>query len=1782
MSGAGASRDAVAVVGMAGRFPGAPDLDRFWLNLRQGVESVTFFSAAELAAAGVDPARLADPSYVPARPVLAGVELFDAGFFGFTPREAELTDPQHRLFLECAWEALESAGHDPERFPGAIGVYAGASMNGYLLHNLLRSEGLIDAAAGFQVLTGNDKDYLATRVSYKLNLRGPSLSVQTACSTSLVAVHLASESLLNRECDMALAGGVSVSVPQVSGYPWFEGGIFSPDGHCRSFDAGAQGTLFGSGVGVVALRRLEDALADGDPIRAVLLGSAVNNDGSRKVGFTAPGLEGQARVISEALGVAGAGVETIGYVEAHGTATPMGDPIEVEALTRVFQAATARRGFCALGSVKTNFGHLETAAGVAGLIKTVLALENEEIPPSLHFERPNPRIDFAATPFYVNAALAPWPRGGTPRRAGVSSFGIGGTNAHVVLEEAPPPVAAAPSRPEQLLLLSARTPEALEAVAIRLREHLENHPELPLADVAYTLQAGRRAFDQRLALACRGREEALAALAAPGRLRSGTRGEPRGVVMLFPGQGAQFPGMGAGLYRGEAPFREEVDRCAAILTPLLGCDLRTLIAPAPGTAEEAGRLLARTRIAQPVLFAVEYALARLWERWGIRPQAMIGHSVGEYVAACLAGVLSLDDALALVAARGRLMQEAPAGAMLAVPLPEAEVLSLLGSELSLATVNAPDRCVVAGPEPAVQALAERLAGRGVAARRLAAAHAFHSPAMAAAARPFLDEVRRMRLRPPERPYLSNVTGTWIRDEEATDPQYWVRHLLQTVRFADGAGEVLREPSLVLLEAGPGRALGDLARRHPRRTAGHPVLASLAAADGEGPTDLGAMLTALGRLWQMGVEIDWDGFHRGERRRRVVLPTYPFERRRYWIDPGHPERPAAEEESRAAGPDDLFWAPVWTESPIVRPAGEWSPGRRWILCEDGSGLGAELAGQLRARAQEVTVVRPGETVDDTLLAATAPMGILHLACDGAAGEAGFYRLLALGQALGRRAGGGAVDLWVVASGLADVAGDEPLRPEVATLLGPCRVIPLELPEVACRAVDVVVPAGEAARAALAGRLLAELAARAPEPLVAWRGRRRWVRHWRRVRPPAGAASPLRQAGVYLITGGLGGVGLAIARHLARAAGARLVLLGRTPLPPREEWPAHRIGAAVLELESLGAEVMTLAADVTDAGDLRRAVAAMRERFGALHGVVHAAGVAGGGILLTRTPEAAAAVLAPKVAGTRALAAALEGLDLDFLALFSSILGSTGAIGQIDYAAANAYLDAFAQARAAAGDARTVSIDWDLWREVGMARPPRPESAGGELRRRPGSAGRAVFATALVAGEDWLLGEHRVLGRAVLPGTACLELARAAVAAEGPVGGVVELRDVILLAPLAAADGETVEVRVVLEPAGEGFEFRVVSLSAAAPAGREHARGAAVLTPRGAPRRLDPDRLLARPAREVEVAADLAGGSVEWGARWRSLRRVSAGAGEAVAWLELPAPFRSDLESFVLHPALLDVATGFVNQILGGGVYLPLSYGRVRVEGPLPARLLSHARGEAGEPGETVTVDLTLLDEEGNVRVEIAGFTLRRVDPEALERAVAAAPQGSAAGLSAREGCEAFERILAALSAAAAAGGSLSQIAVSPRDLSAAAAGPVSPAAAAILERPAPPRHPRPDLGTPYEPPRDEVERGLAEIWRDRLGVDAVGIHDNFFELGGDSVLAIQILAAVHEIGLSLRPNDLFRHPTVAGLAELLATAGAPPPPETPAAVPPPPPDPGGFPLARLSAGELGDVLARFKR
>ncbi len=1729
---------AVAVTGMAVRFPGAGNVRRYWANLRGGVESIADLDPQELRSRGVPGELLDDPAYVRRGAVLDGMDRFDAGFFGFSPRDAAILDPQHRHFLEAAWEALEDAGHVPGKAGGPVGVFAGSGTNAYFWANLLTNPELV-REVGFFLLrhTGNDKDFLSTRVSYQFDLTGPSVNVQTACSTSLVAVHMAAQSLLAGECDMALAGGVTIEQPHGHGYLYREREILSPDGRCRPFDASAGGTVFGSGVGVVVLRRLEDAVRDGDAIHALLLGSAVNNDGSLKVGYLAPSVDGQARAIAEALGVADVDPATVGFVAAHGTGTAVGDPIEVEALTRAFRAGTDRRGYCALGSVKANIGHADTAAGVASLVQAVCALKAREIPPLVHFREPNPGLELEASPFRIPRGLEAWGADG-PRRAGVNSLGVGGTNAFAVLEEAPELPARSPGRrTTRLFPVSARSQRALEAACGDLADHLDGAAPPDLSDAAFTLAMGRRAFRHRRVVLGGSREEVVEGLLTrdPERVVTSEALEPTpGVTFLFAGGGSQYPGMGRGLRDAEPAYREVVEDCLAHLEPELSRLVRAFLDDAlEGAGVGASE---RPLVALPALFITQLAHAHLWMAQGVQPSALLGHSMGEYTAACLSGVLSREDALTVVAARGRLFEELPPGGMLSVELPENALRARLPEGLSVAAVNAPDLVAASGPLPILEELEARLRAEGVEHRRIRISVAAHSSMLEPILAPFAEVLGRVRLHPPRIPFPSNLSGRWITPEEATSPDYWVRQLRETVRFADGIGAVTAEGSGVLLEVGPGRTLSTLARLSVQPDAPFETVTSMRHPGGEGD-DARVHLAALGRVWCLGAEVDWTRLHEGESPRRTSLPTYPFEGARHFIEPGRAlafaptfaptDAPGAEgaDGARGAGPsgggspvEEWLHVPGWDPAPLeaaldaavgAGPAAPGGDGSILVVTTDPDGSRV-LPPALRERAFPVTLGRgpdggaaSGATglslVDGTDLAAwrellegldaegRRPEAVVYLPLAESGPTTGarnvwtgpdggthpeylaFDTLFTLLRALGEDEYGAELRLLVLTSGMCRVMPGEPVDPWKSLALGPVRVAPREFPWIRATAVDVGhVESGEGPD--LSRILDAELDHAGGQPLVAWRGNDRFAPAYGRLEPSPGRGTGPGDTGepgvegAWLLTGGLGGVSLAIAGELARRGAGDLVLLSRSGLPPREDWPHWKAVQgpddpvvrkihAVQALEAPGTRVHVLAADVRDPEAVRSGLERCLPGVRALAGVVHAAGVLDDAPILAKELEDAHRVLAPKVRGTDALYRALDGWSVDRTFLFSSRSATAGLPGQVDYTAANAFLDAWALARSGGegGRAGVTSIAWDLWSETGMAfdqvhggraEGPAPDSVHALEHPLfqyhvsvPGE--EHFFLARLGGGGPWMLAEHRLReGPALVPGSGFVAYLHGAMALhEG--GAHTALEEVLFLEPFVVPEGEGRELAVRVRPGtGDRVLLSVVGRERPGTPWVEHVRALGVRGPGAAPPPpLDIGALLRRHRRRTfEVNGAPPSPILDFGPRWGSLRRVHLGEGEAMLELELPEGYRDDLPDHPLHAALLDVATGSFplfdadggrgDGVSRTGVFIPASYGSLRVYAPLSARILVHVR-KAEDMGEDAAMfHVTLADADGTVLVGAAEFVMVRVDAGVLtdpgigERgaaAPAAAPRAGTGidlerGLTTAKGVDLFFRVL----------------------------------------------------------------------------------------------------------------------------------------------------------------------------
>lgn len=1885
----------IAVVGMATRVPRARNLVQFWANLRDGIECISDFDDDALLAEGVPTARLRDPKYVKRGGVLDDMEYFDAEFFGFSPKEAAIMDPQHRHFLECAWEALENAGHPPETFSGPIGVYAGCGMNGYFMFNLLTHRELVDSVGLFLLRhTGNDKDFLATRLSYLLNLTGPSINIQNACSTSLVAIHVACQSLLSGECDLALAGGVTIEVPHRQGYIYHDGEVLSPDGYCHAFDHRAQGTVFGSGTGVVVLRRLEDAIADRDHIYAVVKGSAVNNDGSGKVGYLAPGVAGQAAAATEALGAANVDPETVSYMECHGTGTDMGDPIELTAMTEAFGAHTDKTGFCQIGSVKTNIGHLDTAAGVVSFIKAALALYHRQMPPTLNFEAPNPKIDFEGSPFRVNVSLRDWTRGAAPRRAAVNSLGVGGTNAHAILEEAPQRERAPKSkRPYQLLMLSARNKPALDDGAARLSDHLEANPDVELADVAYTLQAGRRAFDVRRVVAAGSHEEAVALLRTndPQRVFTHRHGGAAKVIFMFPGGGAQYAGMGRDLYESEPVFREQLDRALDALRRKTGNDYGQFFLSPQGdavAAESLQRQLQQTSFQLPAIFALEFAMAKLWMSYGVQPVGMIGHSLGENTAACLAGVMSFEDALDLVILRGALVERAPGGGMLSVELPEAEVIPLLGDRLDLASINSPQVSVVSGAMEAIEALETELTEKGIESKRLRINVAGHSRMLD----PVLDEFRtflkRIKLNPPTIPFISNKSGDWITPAQATDPEYWVAHLRNTVRFSEGIATLGGMPDHVLLEVGPGRVLSSLARQHPKIKPDRAVLPSLRHPD-EDVSDVAFFHTVIGRLWGSGVAIDFESYWKSEPRRRVPLPTYAFRHQKYWYAPCA----TRDDDQNVATPprlkslDDWFWRDAWRQEPVGPMPARDVPRTALVFLDD-AGVGERVAERFRRAGDTVVTVTRGDRyfkksdtefilapeyggdgynalLRDLVSCGTVPTHIVHLWLvtrdeHARAGsnffhrtqEQGFFSLLFLLQALGSEGLTAGVHLDVVSSGMQSVRGEALPYPEKATVLGPCKVAPREMPGMTCRSVDIELPAMPTRRFGrrpsqgstldtVADLLHQECVSAPGNAILAHREGTRWVQHYEKCPPRSEspqAWTQVRDGGVYVITGGLGGLGFVMAEHLARSAKVRLVLLSRSPVPSGDGFADHltsRNGHAPTDkmrkircLTDLGAEVLPLQTDVTDIEGMRRVVRSVRERFGAINGVIHSAGVVRDDLLQLKAQADIDEVFAPKVQGTLVLDEVLADEPLDFFVLFSSTSTVTAPPGQVDYVGANDFLNAYAVSRAARGQVNTVAVNWGVWKDVGMAAEAfarrdgsdEPNLATGSpvahplLDRRVTDAHGTTWLSGRFGAKDhWLVDEHRVSsGQALVPGTGYVEFARIALhAMEQPTQ--FELRDLYFFRPLLVDDDESIEIRMSLRPVREGYLWEMQSRSSAegSPGGwATHSQGTLAM------HKLDdaPSLQLAdlRARCGAPRVARGAGGirarqyeHVRFGPRWQVLREISLGSAEVLAHAALDQRFHTDLPDYAVHPAMLDCVTScglFLSEEGAGGndLWVPVSYGSIKLHKPMPADVWSWVRvRDTGQPaGEFAVFDVTIVDESGAVVVDIEQYVMKQLPGgfEAVAPADTGQSGGRADGVGARpsspselalehniregiradEGAAAFGRVLHGPYRSRIVVGSiaLDDLIRQADKVGGAVDGQTSKFA-------------RPELDGEYVAPTDDIERTLAGFWEELLGIERVGIQDSFFDLGGHSLIAVRLFAKIKKtFNVDYPISILFEAPTIERVSVMIreavgdqAVGGAPAPvrPRRDYLVAMHPGDGGSRTPFFLVAGMFGNVL-----
>ncbi|TLF60027.1 SDR family NAD(P)-dependent oxidoreductase, partial [Nonomuraea sp. KC401] len=1597
----------IAVVGMACRVPGAHDMEEFWANLVAGKESITFWSAEELRAAGVTEADLANPDYIRAAPMMPAADGFDAGLFRMTAREAELCDPQIRVFLELCHSAVEDAGYDPFDLADTVGVFGSAGPNNYLPQYLWRRPDLL-GLDGTLVQSLNQPDYLSTLAAYKLNLRGPAMTVLTACSSSLVSIHLACQALRLGECDVAVVGASVLDLPLVRGRLWTPGGITTADGHCRPFDAGASGTIFGSGAGAVVLKRLEDALADRDRVRAVVRGSAVNNDGADKVSFGAPSVDGQVAAVIEAMTLAGVTPSDIGFVEGHATGTILGDPIEVAALAEAYAElaqGALEPGSVILGSVKSNVGHLGAASGVTSFIKTVLALDREAVPATVNLDRVNHRLELDKTPFRISTGVEPWPRDVTrPRMAAVTSLGVGGTNAHAVLEEGPVQAHRRPDGRPRVVLWSAATEPAVRAQRGRLAGFFGGCGEEVFPDAAATLQHGRTPHRCRAALVAGSAADAAALLAGSEPVVTGTAQTDGSVAYLLPGQGSLREGTARELYGTVRGFTVAMDECLELFeehgVPLYRRWL--------GRGEE------RDDAGQALLFAVEYSLAEMWRQWGAPPAAVLGHSLGELSAAAIAGVFSLPDAIGLVVARAAAMAEHPVpGGMLAVAASADDVLPLLAEPLAVSAVNAPRETVVCGPADALSALAARLAERPVASRPLPVDAAFHHPGWERAERVWHESFGSVTFRAPRVPLYSSLTGDLAEPARLATPAFWTAMLTSPVRFHDALRALRTQwPGSTLLEVGPGGTLSSLARRGLANARG--TVASTLGEDGPEPE---AVLRTAARLWAAGCAIDWAAAEQPSPAVRVSVPGYPYERVRYWADPPQAETDVPKEEPALGPPSGPAVSEIhWAER--TRPAlPRHADGNALVLLPEDADdaarvlLAVQRAGwrpiQLRPGPSFAAVpggfhVRPGRPDDlrkayAALREAGSPLAVVvHALATGGPAPGGdddaFVSLLTLCRLVVTSADGPAPPrLVLLTTGSVDVSGGDLVDPHRAALHGLFRTVRREAPDLHGAAIDYCARTDVPA-------LAAELSPAVTDDVVALRGRRRWEPAERRLPLPAKAETPLRERGVYLITGGSGGLGLAVARELA-GTGLRptLILLSRRG--------PQAVAAGELErIRSLGATVIPYACDVTDGAALGRVVAEVAEHHGPVTGLFHLAGLPGARMVAFREAADALAVMAPKTAGTACLERVFAGQPpLDFAVFFSSLAAAEGLVGNGDYAAANAFLDAAAIGSSLA-DGRVLSIGWPIWRGRTMANRSGVDVAdlNGAVRRRPPAARAGgetglVWETEMSAATHWELDEHRVDGVPLLPGTAYLDLAvRAYREVAAPASGPIGLSDVVFTTPMFAQEPRV--VRLTFRPVGDRFDVAVTSRPPGGD-GSWTSHATAVIGPaEPRPGRVDLGELRRRHTAPAGPSRAEGGSLFTLGPHWWSVREVWSSGSDLLMRLELPPAHRSETARYALHPALLDSVTAAVSGP-GTDSYVPFLYNRVVVAADIPAAFYAHVRRDPRAPHDSPSGDVDLIDEHGEVLVSVEKFVMI-AGRDALQTALpsAARDSGKAGGVS----------------------------------------------------------------------------------------------------------------------------------------------------------------------------------------
>jgi acyl transferase domain-containing protein/NADP-dependent 3-hydroxy acid dehydrogenase YdfG/acyl carrier protein len=1795
----------IAIIGMDCRIPGAGSTEEFWSNLVNGVESITDFTKEELLESGESLKDINNHRYVPRRGIINGVDKFDASFFGFTPREAELLDPQHRIFLETCWHTLEDGGYAKQDENVKVGVFGGSGTAWYL-NDVYSNTKIRKVADSTSIVTGSDKDYLTTRVSYKLNLTGPSLDIQSACSTSMAAIILGIQSLQNFQSDLILAGGVSVQYPEKRGYLFAPGSLESKDGHCRPFDKDASGTAFSRGCGVILLKRLEDAIEDKDNIYAVIKSGAINNDGNKKAGFTAPSIEGQKEVIVEAIETAEVSVKQISMVEAHGTATPVGDPIEVSSLTEAFHEYTSDNGFCALGSVKSNIGHSDAASGVLSVIKTALAIKNGTIPASINYNEPNPKIDFEKTPFFVNTNSREWPNK-DERIALVNSFGVGGTNACMILGNNTLEKSTENTKNKHnfyLLPVSAKSQKVIDVHKKEIGDFILKNPGINISNLSFTALQGRKHFNYRASIAFKNTNDLLQKIKENKWKSNKLKQEDRKLAFMFPGQGNQYIGMGKELYESYDVFRKSVDDCANAIHENLGIDiLKTIFASQDD--EKAKKLINQTYITQPALFTISYATAKLLMSWGYKAEVLMGHSVGEYVAATLAGVFSLSDALKAVSIRGKLIQELPGGAMTAVLMSEEDVLPLLGNQCTIGALNNPGLSVISGPYNEIETLEKKLSELKIFNKRIPTSHAFHSPMMDAMLDKFTRTIENIELNIPKIPVLSTVTGSFLSNEEATSVEYWVQHVRKTVRFSDAVQLMIETTPSVFLEVGPGQSLESAVKRHFKQEVEHSVCGTMHLTNGE-QSESEHLISSLGMLWNFGIDANYKLFFNEDKPSRIPIPLYAFDRKKYIVEkPSSKEQ--IEEDEEVKNLDLSQWAYVQNmkktlsskillqqyKNKITQENNENTKEEQLLIFGDDNEITNTIV-KLTNNKHTVKVLRgacfeklntneykvnPSKREDyKSVFSNLRDEGIIvnriiHLwnisegkETDEQSNELNaFYSPLYLEQALIEHSDTSEINILFVCDGLLNIGNENIISPLKSLLVGPVRTIRKESKYISARLVDI--ESSKLNYNTIGKMLLDEVRILNDDLVIALRKNGRWTEFFEKIELPklTHLTKSFKDNGVYLITGGTGGMGLEFAKYAAKSEGCKLILTYQTTMPQRQQWNEYieqndgdfmsEKLKTIIELENSGANISLVQLDIANEQQVADLAKFIKEKWERLDGIIHAAGKAGGGIIALKTPEMANEVIYPKTKGTLLLDKYFGKFKSDFTAYFSSITAVVPEPSRIDYMGANSFLDYYAKYRNQNNSSRSISINWGSWSKVGMAARwkeiretqnrklyENKEYNKAGLHNEKLDNGKEIYRVGIDNTNNWVYKEHLVGKQETLVGTFIIDCFNKIAEIKYP-NKKHSISDLYFTRPVFIKKHFAPLLRLNVTTEQNGYRIQFLSLESSDKNAHWETAATCFISDNASPcANIDDIKDLwngftkdnNNPLMFQEVIKD-GKELLKYSKRWMNVVERYRQNNTYIVHQTLPSNYIHDLNHFVLHPAVLDSLFANIFSNRSSDLYLPFSYKKLSIYGNFTKNMYAIVEllDVIENNPDTVSFNAIVYSAEGKAILKINNYTFMNMAKKQLNNTNVEEidAQEDKDNILPQEGIDIFERVMNY--------GIDGNIILSPynilKDIETAFVDKEN----STEEIEEATTYERPDLSSEYVEPSNEIEETIVKIWGQILGIGKIGINDHFNELGGNSLLIVQSLSNISQAFEMEIPVSAFKdNETVKSLAEYI--------------------------------------------